>query len=356
MIEPLLQIKGVERINMDTDNRISQLRLDRNEFVGKFPPTIYSKVFNKMNIENLTMYPEYGRLKQKIAQKEKLSVDNILIGNGSDSIIKNIFETYTDVTCRVLLTNPTFAMYPIYCKMHNVWDTISVDYSSLTEFPRDEFLKYIKTPWKIKVAVIVNPNNPTGCAVSNNYLLEVVEEAQKKDTLVVIDEAYYEYYKKTMAKYVNTFDNLIVLRTFSKFYGLAGLRLGYALAHPSVINTLKKVQLSFPASYFAVAFAEEFLDDSYIEVQLYADFMRGATYLINSLDVEGVDYHFGHGNFVLIKCDQKIVDELKKKNVYVKGNFKQDILKEYIRVTLGHKEQMERFFCEFIKARKKCHA
>ena len=350
MIESKQHLKKIKRLNLDKDDRSIYLRLDKNEFVGSFPGNVFSNALSKITIfpnNKIIMYPEYGNLKKKIAKHTGTKPENVILGNGSDTIIKNIFEVYLDVTTRALITDPTFAMYPIYCKMFNVWETIEVKYKSLTEFPKEEFMKHIKSPVKKKIAVIINPNNPTGHAVDEEYLLEVIKEAQKRNILVVIDEAYHYYYKKSMAKYVNKFDNLIVIRTFSKFFGLAGLRIGFALAHPSIIENLRKVQSTYPVDCVAVTFAEEILNHSEIEKQIYDKFIEGKKYIIGKLKSNNITYHVEKGNFILVKCDQKIVDKLKDARILVKGNFKQDILKDYIRVTIGDKEAMKTFWYHF---------
>lgn len=345
MIEPIKHLKKMRRINTDFDNRLDYLRLDKNEFVGQFPSYVYDNVINKLSSEHLQMYPEYGNLKEKIANYTFTTIDNIILGNGSDSVIKNIFETYITPRDNVLFTNPTFAMYPIYCNMFGAHPHV-IEYTSLDSFPKKEFMSAIKNNKMLKMAVIVNPNNPTGHAVNKEFLIEVTEEAEEKNILMVIDEAYHYYYKDSVVDYVEHFDNLIVLRTFSKFFGIAGLRIGFALSHPSIVNNIKKVQLTYPVSSFAVAFAEELLDSRIIQ-ELYNKFIEGKTFIVDKLKNEGIPFHIGEGNFLLIHCDNSIIDKLKKRKILVSGNYRQDILKGYIRVSIGHKENMKLFWNGF---------
>jgi histidinol-phosphate aminotransferase len=263
MIEAKEQIRCLDRVDADSDNRLSYLRLDKNEFVGKISKDVYKSALSKINLEKITMYPEYIKLKEEISEIEGLKPENVIIGNGSDIIIKNIFESYIDINHDVLLTDPTFAMYPIYCKMFEAGFKPQVQYKLLTEFPKEEFMKKLESidSDTLKMAVIVNPNNPTGCIVDNRFMLKATEIASQKNVIMLIDEAYHYYYKKTMANYVNDFDNLIVLRTFSKFFGLAGLRIGFGLSNSNIIETLRKVQVTYPVDCISVAFAQEVLND-----------------------------------------------------------------------------------------------
>lgn len=350
MIEPNRNLKYVDRSNFDGDNRSNFLRLDKNEFAGILPGDIYGGALRKINQSKITMYPEYGNLKKKIAKHTNTKTENVILGNGSDAIIKNIFDTYININCDVLLTDPTFAMYPVYCNIFGAGYVPQVKYNSLTKFPTEEFIKKIKENEVYKMAVIINPNNPTGCAISKDDIHKILNVASDNNVLVVVDEAYHYYYKETMAKFVNTYNNLIVLRTFSKFFGLAGLRIGFGLAHPEIVKNINKVQHSYPIDCVAVAFAEEILDHPELEEKLYNKFIEGKNYIINNLEAEGITYHVGESNFVLIKCKQDVVEKLRQLRILVKGN----IFDEYIRVTIGDKQTMETFWCNFLKVVKYC--
>ena len=135
---------------------------------------------------------------------------------------------------------------------------------------------------------------------------------------------------------------------------MAGLRIGYGVGHPSIIHNLRKVQCTFPVDCVSVAFAEEILDNIEVEDKLYKEFQRGKEYITKCLEEEGIEYHMGESNFVLIKCNKKIINKLKELRVLVKGNFNQGILKDYVRVTIGSKDQMEVFWCNFLKVVKYC--
>ena len=343
MIEIKKHLKDIDRIDLDNSDRRKYLRLDRNE--GIIPPDKYAiQMATNDQYDTITMYPEYVRLKHKLAKRVGVGDNNVIINNGSDGVIKNIFETYINPKDNVLLTDPTFSMYPIYCKMFQAKFLPFVEYTSLKSFPESSFLESLNKD--IKMAVIINPNNPTGYTVSEKYLKQVLKKAQDTGTLVVIDEAYS--FHSIMAKHVKTYDNLIVIRTFSKFLGLPSIRLGFGLSNPDIVNDLRKMQKTFPVNGMAVSIVNTLLDSPYVFEDMYNEFLKGRNFLINKLESEGISYCCGDGNFILIKTSIGIVERLKENMILVRGNFDQDIFRGYIRVTIGKKKDMEQFWSAFL--------
>lgn len=339
-------LRDINRVNLDTFERGEYLRLDKNE--GLIPPT---KQVIQSVIENqtTTIYPEYGQLKNKLAKHVNLSYENICIGNGSDAIIKNIFETYINPGDGILLTDPTFAMYPIYCQMFQAKYLPLIKYNSLTSFPKKRFLEGLDG--NIKMAVIINPNNPTGHAVDRAFLINAINKSCSNDILMIVDEAYHYYYPETVVDLVSKYENLIVLRTFSKFFGLASLRVGYGIACPKIIENLRKVQLTFDLNGVAVDFVNRIVDDKEYIDRVSKEYNDGKKYILSKLEENRVEYHKTEANFVLIDCSksvEKIKSELYKRKILVSAGFKQSILKKYIRVTIGSKKHMEHFWKEFI--------
>ncbi|MBU0580536.1 MAG: aminotransferase class I/II-fold pyridoxal phosphate-dependent enzyme, partial [Candidatus Margulisbacteria bacterium] len=178
--------------------------------------------------------------------------------------------------------------------------------------------------------------------------------AFQHNTLLLIDEAYYYYYLETFIKYVLDFDNIIILRTFSKLCGLAASRIGYAAANSSIIKNMKRVKPTFDVSGLGVLFASYLMDNTHFISREIERFRVGRKYITDLLGKDGVEYKIGQGNFMLIKCPEnanKIVEELLKDNILVKGNFSQPILKDYFRITLGSEKYMKRFYNSFRKIR-----
>ncbi len=336
------------RVNYEK-SRHGYLRLDMNENVVGLPKDFIDNVLNKVTPEYLSSYPEYTKLKNKLAAANNLLTANIILGNGSDAIIKYIFDAYISNGDNILLTDPAFAMYPIYSKMFNA-NTVNITYNSDLSFPKDVFLDSINSD--IKMAVLVNPNNPIGTGVDEEYVIKLLDKAKANSVFTIIDEAYFYFYPKTFIKYIKKYDNLIVLRTFSKLCGIASARIGFAAASPKIIDNLNKVRPTFDVNGLAVLFAEAIIDNEYIIKDQITIVRDGKEFIINKLKENSINYRDSEANFILIDCENlenanRIKQELEKDKILVSSGFRQKFLEKYIRVTIGSKEQMDKFYGRF---------
>ncbi len=326
------------------------LRLDMNEGMPGLPVKLVRKVFSKITPEYLSMYPEYKTLKKAIARHNGIDEKNICLASGSDGAIKYIFEAYITPGDNVLLTDPTFAMYPIYCAIFGAMP-VMVQYGDDFSFPVKKFCDMIDND--IKIAVVVNPNNPTGTALKMPELIMIIKRAAEKNVLIIVDEAYFYFCPVTAINLIKDYDNLIVLRTFSKLCALASLRIGYAAASPEIIIQLKKVRPTFDVNGIGAIFAEELLNAKGVIKGLTDEMSKGAGYLAGKLRQRGIEYRRGAANFILIKCpresSEEFVAKLDKEKVLVGGNFRQDFLKDYIRVTISDIKNMKKFWDIFIR-------
>lgn len=348
MIKIKPHLKNLYRTNPDEKSRKGYLRLDMNESISGLPEVFLKKVLLKIDHEFLATYPQYNEIREKIAFHNNLKPENICLANGSDAAIKYIFDAYISARDRILLTDPTFAMYTVYSEMFAA-EPIIIEYKSDLSFPGEDFIKRISN--EIKIAVVVNPNNPTGSIVEKDTLIRIIERAAKNNVLIIVDEAYFYFYPESVIGEVKHYKNLIVLRTFSKLCGMASLRLGYAASSPEIIEDLIKVRPTYDVNGLATLLAKELLDKPDIIQSLIKSTNEGKQYLAKKLSEEAIEYKEGYANFVLIKCDgraDKIMARLAKKKILVGGRFKQNFLKDYIRVTVGNKIFMEQFWKNFI--------
>lgn len=352
MIYAKKQIEELFRTAPGLKNRINYLRLDMNESVTGLPPWFVKKCLSQINNKSLSMYPEYAGLLDALARHNGLNPYHICISNGSDAAIKYIFDAYVEPNDRVLITNPTFAMYPVYCRMFQARSDI-IEYNHDLSFPVGRFLNKLSAG--MKMAVIVNPNNPCGSAVSKKDLIKILKKAARHNILLVIDEAYYYFYPYSMIRLVKKFDNLIVLRTFSKLFSIASLRIGYAAACRQIIENIRKARLTFDVNGPAALFARNLLNDSHLIKKMVNSMVDGKRYLIRQCREAGIEYRDSHANFILLKCHGKVkrfMAGLFKKGILVSGQFEQEFLKDYIRVTIGDVKVMKKFWKEFIKLNK----
>jgi histidinol-phosphate aminotransferase len=342
------RLKNVYRVDPDGKPRSGYVRLDMNEGVHGLPGSFTRAVMSKVTSEYLASYPEYSLLRSKIARHNRIKKENVYITNGSDGAIKNIFDAFISENDRVLLTDPTFAMYPVYCRIFGA-HAVSVEYKADMSFPDKKFLKHITG--QVKMAVVVNPNNPTGTVVSRKILKLIIEKARFLGTLIIVDEAYFYYWDETVMDLINKYKNLVVLRTFSKLCGMASARLGYAAAHPDIIAALNKVKPTYDVNGLAALLAKNLLDNPGVITNMVKAVSAGRRYIINMLEHAGIEYRAGSANFILIKCGEAASEVIARlssqRKILVGGPFKNDFLKGYIRVTLGDVETMKKFWKGF---------
>ena len=252
-------------------------------------------------------YPNNGHegLKDKLARKYDVSPDNIVIGAGSVAIVDLAIKTFADFDENVVTSHGTFVAYSVLaginrraCRHADLTDnTVGLDnVMSLCD-------------GKTRVIFIANPNNPTGTILSHSALSGLLGALPPR-ILVVVDEAYAEYVKEDSYpdsfELQKKFENLIILRTFSKIYGLAGLRVGYAIAHRDIIRSLEKNRTQFSVNRLAATAASAAIDDTEFVKECAAINHRERTTLCSELKGMGLNAVPSHGNFVFLECsDQK---------------------------------------------------
>ena len=298
------------------------------------------------NAPFVNIYPDGGGfyLRKKLAQKYGLKIENILLGNGSDEIIRMTVETFLNPGEEVIVGEPAFIIYQLASKVME-GKCIKVP---LKDFTHDLKAMKERVSDRTKLVFISNPNNPTGTMVTKEEVDEFME-GLPSSLIVVFDEAYFEYiddpqYPDTL-KFVREGKNVIVLRTFSKAYGLAGLRIGYALSTPSIITGLNRVRQPFNTNALAQKAAIAALDDQEHVQKSREMVKKGKNYLYAELKRLGIRFIPSVTNFILMdmKMDgKKIFQKLLKRGVIVRpmGGYN---LPTYIRVTVGKMEENEKF-------------
>jgi histidinol-phosphate aminotransferase len=211
--------------------------------------------------DSLYTYPESAALYAKIARWVGLSIDHFLLSAGSDGAIRAVFETFIDAGDTVVLTQPTFAMYPVYARMFGA-RIVSLPYRPSADGPElraQDFISAIQSE-RPKLVCLPNPDSPTGTVLAQDALRSVVEAAGNAGAIVLLDEAYHPFYPWSAAAWVDENPQLIIARTFAKAWGLAGLRIGYAIAHPTVARLLHKVRPMYEVNTLAVVAMERMFD------------------------------------------------------------------------------------------------
>ncbi|HIJ58257.1 MAG TPA: histidinol-phosphate transaminase [Deltaproteobacteria bacterium] len=320
------------------------IKLASNENPLGPSPLAVQTVINK--VSTLNRYPDGSGyyLKSKLNEKFNIPFDQIILGNGSNELIELIIRTFLSPGDHAIQPFPTFLVYEKVVKGAG-GNMTSVPLSNLS-IDLEGILNAI-TP-KTRVIFICNPNNPTGAAISKDDMVQFLRETPG-DIIVVLDEAYIEFTtdEKT-ANGINLLDIhpfLFVLRTFSKLYGLAGLRIGYGFAPQKVVDYMNRVRQPFNANTLAQAAATTALDDSSFVHKTLQIVREGLHYLCHNLDEIGLQYIPTQTNFFLIKVPgggKKVYELMLKQGVIVRAMDSYD-LPDYIRISVGLPEENERF-------------
>lgn len=337
----------IERVR-PRQGRIGYLKLDSNENPEGLPKEFFDKVMNDITPEYIATYPEPEILEEELAVYLDVKKENLLVTNGSDEAIKTIFEVFAEEGKELLTVWPTFAMYMVYGNMFGM-KHVKVNYNDDFSLDFDKFLDSINE--NTGIVSLLNPNNPIGTVYSLEQAKQVIERAAKFDALVIIDEAYHYFYSKTFVNLIKEYDNVIVLRTFSKLCSIAGLRIGYAVANKKLIDILEKIRQTYNVNTIAIKFAREILKDKDLVNNLINIEHEGREYIIDKLKEINRDYYAQNGNYVFIKCKKnadEVYKELEENKVLVK-KYSEPMLKDYIRISTGSKTVMKKFWDIFMR-------
>ena len=214
---------------------------DKNENTDLIFREEITKIFHEVSPLAINTYPDTMALYQKIANDEGLDIENLLLAAGSDAAIKTVFETFISPGDTVLHSDPTYAMYYVYCKMFGANEEL-MSYERGVQLPKLDLAsikeKIEKT--KPKLVCLPNPDSPTGTVLTPDQILGLLQSCQSHEAFLLIDEAYYPFYSETALPHVRDHQNLLVTRTFAKAWSCAGLRIGYLAGHSTVMPYLKK--------------------------------------------------------------------------------------------------------------------
>ena len=301
-------------------------------------------------INGIERYPDQFDLIAKVAERCGVAPNQVVLGNGSNDVLDLIARVFLAPGRSAIFAQHAFAVYPLA--------TLSTGAALISTPARNyghdlnAMLAAIRPDTRI--VWIANPNNPTG-----NFLpypeVRAFLEAVPKDVVVVLDEAYNEYLppaeRVDTAAWIKDFPNLVVTRTFSKIFGLAGLRVGYALASAEIADLMNRVRQPFNVNNLAIAAAIAALDDHLFVAESYELNRRGMEQLVAGLKRLGLEHIPSHGNFVTFKAGDgaAVNQKLLKQGVIVRpiGGYG---LPEWLRVTIGTEPENARFLEALEKA------
>lgn len=342
MIRPKSHLYNVYRTPLDKRDRLKFLRLDKNEDTVGLPEEVIQKILSEVTPDFLSTYPLTYRLYESLSKYLSVSEEHLLITAGSDAAIKAAFEVFVEPCDEVIIPEPTFAMFEVYADLFH-GELKRITYESDLSLPMEKMLESI-TP-KTKLIALPNPNSPTGTIVARNEILNLLKHAQVVGATVLVDEAYYPFYPHTVIDLIDEYQNLIVTRTFSKAFGLASVRLGFAVAHPETIKYLSKFKPIYEVNSFAVLFGCTILNHGELMEKKVQEVMEGKRFIESEMKRLGLRTYPSYTNFIHIEVGKSnvepLVEDMHKAGILIRAGFAHNTLKHCVRITLGPVPQMK---------------
>lgn len=317
------------------------IKLNTNESPYGPSPRVMEAI-QAANNETLRLYPDpqATELKAALAQYAGLSAEEVFVGNGSDEVLALAFQAFFQGRTEPLLfPEITYSFYPVYCQLYQV------AYKMLPL--RTDFTLPLTDYQQPNGGIIFpNPNAPTGIAVSLAEISRLLEHNQ--DSVVIVDEAYVDFGTESAASLIQRFPNLLVTQTFSKSWALAGLRVGFALGHPDLIEALNRVKDSFnsyPLDRLALVGAQAALEDLPYYQALNQKIIASREQLSQDLTALGFEVLPSKANFVFARHPHHsaadLADQLRQNAILVR-HFKHPTIDQFLRITLGNEKQNQK--------------
>lgn len=336
-------IKDLVRI-FDQNERKDYLRLDLNENPGGLPQNFIDSVLKKVTPQFVAQYPETLHFTEVLAEHIGTDISHVCITNGSAEAIRYIIQAFTSINGRVVGVVPSYFMFQIYSEMYGR-NFVKVPYNEDLSMSIENILTELTDD--TQMLILLNPNNPMGNVYTDYEFETLFKVCQEKEITLLVDEAYHYFYPKTFIKYALNNRRVLVTRTFSKLFSMAGCRLGYVAGHPEDIKYVQKYCTPHNTNAFAMQFAEDILTTPGMLDNLIEKFNDGRSYLIEELDKNGYRHKGEAGNFIFIKQKtdaQTIVNRMKaEKKILIKTYPNVGEFGNCLRVSIGEKQYMEKF-------------
>jgi histidinol-phosphate aminotransferase len=311
------------------------LRLDFNESTIGCSPRVLARL-RSLDAETLARYPEREPVEREVADVFGLDSAQVLLTNGVDEAIHLLCSTYLEDGDEAIIVVPTFAMYGIFARAEGA-SVIEVQAKENFLFPLEELLARIGQ--RTRLIAVANPNNPTGAVVAGDVLLHIAQAAPQAALLV--DEAYFEFHGETVIDHTRHVPNLFVARTFSKAYGLAGLRIGILAGSQQQMANVRRVASPYNVNAVALTVLPAALKDrNYVE-QYAADVRRNRAILEQELVNLDLRFWPSHANFVLVRvggAHAEFVRALRTRGILIRDRHTDPGCEGCVRLTVGPDE------------------
>lgn len=317
--------------------------MDQNENPDGLPEWLFDDVMSRITPATLSMYPEEGPLVRKYADMIGVDAENVTLTDGSLVGMGYLIHVFGEPGKNLVVVKPTFNMYGVFGNLNGM-KTVEVPYDEDFTMPVERILNAIDGDTGI--VVLVNPNMPIGNVYSPEDIEAVVRKARENDALVIIDEAYHYFYDGSSIPLTRKYDNVAVLRTFSKMLAITALRLGAVISNKDIIHYINNWRPHYTIGAVTLKFGEAIVDNhERLLEELGSKFSEGKAYIISRLEAEGYSIIPSAGCFLCVRLKHRTVeyvtDELKNKGILVfRGS---GPLEGYLRLSVCGKEYMRMF-------------
>jgi histidinol-phosphate aminotransferase len=317
-----------------------ELRLDMNESTTGCSPRVLAKL-NSMDARTLARYPRREDGEKLVAESLGVAPAQLLLTNGADEAIDLLCRAYLEPGDEIVVVVPTFAMYEVFAQMENA-KVVRVPTGPEFSFPTQGVLAALNS--KTRIVVICNPNNPTGMVVARADMLKIIQAAS--DAAILLDEAYFDFCGQTLIDQIGKLPNLFIARTFSKAYGLAGLRLGVMIGDQEQTSVLRRMASPFNVNAFAMECLAAALSDRQFVANYVSQIVASREWLRRELEQLQFKCWPSEGNFILCRFgeDRKaILEALHARRISLRNR---PDCEGCVRITIGTQPEMERLVAE----------
>lgn len=321
---------------------VNLIKLNTNENPYPPSPKVRAAILAESD-DKLRLYPdpEASALKKTIASYFDIHTNEIFVGNGSDEVLAHVFNALLKHDKPILVPDISYSFYPTYAKLYQV----NYEQIPLTEQFEIDIEQYIAKKDQISGILIPNPNAPTGRVLTLNEIERLV--SANPDSIVVVDEAYIDFGGESAVKLIHQYPNLLVVQTLSKSRSLAGMRVGFAMGHPDLIDGLERVKNSFnsyPLDRLAIVGAVAAIEDKAYFNETCAKVIANREMLVAGMEKLGFEVLPSAANFIFAKHPQRDASEisqlLREKGIIVR-HFSQKRIQQYLRISIGNEAECQ---------------
>ena len=334
--KPRARVQAMKEYHPPLGNR-DALRLDFNENTVACSPKVL-EVLAGISAGSLTRYPERESVEAIVAAHLRLEPAQVALTNGVDEAIHVLFETFLDACDELLLPVPTYTMYEVYASVTDA-SIVTVQAADDLQFPFERLLAAI-TP-RTKIIAIANPNSPSGSVATREQLIAIAHRAPH--ALLLVDEAYFHFHGQTVQDLTGVLPNLFTARTFSKAYGLAGLRLGVLAGPVESMRWVRRVLSPYSVNSLALACLPAALEDTAYLNWFTGEVMAAREEFEIALDAAGVRRWPSRANFILVHIGAQhaqFVQLMRAAGVLVRDRSSDPGCDGRVRITIGTRQQM----------------